>query len=105
MNMSESIVADLTLSPRGPNLVSLSKVLKPAIQRLKENPNLKIFNHAMGTNLEAKSLDIIFDAVKDLHEYFANQGLPRIVTNLKIDHRFDSDHHSIAHKVQVIDSE
>lgn len=96
-----SIIAELILSPRPHNDTSISKPLKEALSLLNEFNDLKIETHAMGTNLSCNNIDILFDAVKLVHNYLI-KSYPRVVTHLIIDERRDKLDRTMQDKVQAV---
>lgn len=98
--MTRKIVAELVLSPRSTE-IGISKPLKEVINLLITNKDLKIEIHAMGTNIECNSLDILFDAIKECHEFLIER-FPRVVTSIKIDERTDKNQHSLQSKKESI---
>jgi uncharacterized protein (TIGR00106 family) len=101
--MTNKIIAELSLSPRSIGTISLSSSLKPALKLLSEQKGIIIETHAMGTNIEANSLDDLFNAVKVVHQYLIDRHL-RVITSLKIDHRTDKENHTLEGKTKSISS-
>ena len=93
------IVAELSVVPLGEG-TSVSKYVKEAVDALKKE-GLKLAPGAMGTTVEAKSLDELFAATKMAHEAVFKAGARRVVTTLRIDDRRDKES-SIESKMKAI---
>jgi uncharacterized protein (TIGR00106 family) len=83
------IISQLSIAPVGEG-TSLSKYVKVALNVLKKN-NIKFMTNDMGTVIETKDLETLFQAVKQAHEAVINSGAKRVITELKIDDRQDKD--------------
>ncbi len=94
MANEQKIIAELSVVPLGSG-PSVSKYVKAAIRELKSS-NVRVELSAMGTILEAGSIDDILKAAKRAHEAAFQAGAVRVVTTLKIDDRRD--------KIQSIES-
>ncbi len=81
------IVAEISVVPIGTCSTSLSKYVKKAIEELKKR--VRVYPNAMGTVVEAESLEEIFEAVKAAHESLFDMGVKRVVTTIRIDDRRD----------------
>ncbi|OLS22897.1 MAG: hypothetical protein HeimC3_28400 [Candidatus Heimdallarchaeota archaeon LC_3] len=99
--VDSSIIAELTLSPRSPNSVSLSKPIKEALKILNKIEGLTLETHAMGTNIQCNSLDLLFNAIKQVQEFLI-QDYPRVVTTLKIDQRTDKPDRRMRDKINSV---
>ena len=97
-----SIIAELVLSPRALDRVSLSGPLKKVLAVLHEIPDIEVETHAMGTNIACDNLDILLTAVKKAHNYLLEQGFARVVTTLKIDERRDKPDRTLKDKVEAV---
>ena len=96
-----SIIAELVLSPRSKDSVSLSKPIKDALSILHGIKGLKLITHAMGTNIETNDLDLLFDAIKKVQLFLIEQ-YPRVVTTLKIDQRKDKLNRTMEDKINSV---
>ena len=97
-----SIIAELVLSPRSTDNISLSQPLKEALSILHKIPHLEIKTHAMGTNIACNDLNLLLDAVKQVHNFLFTRGFPRVVTTLKIDERRDKPNRKLEDKIKSI---
>ena len=83
------IIAELTLTPLGVG-TSVSKYVKKAIEVIK-NSGLKYKPTPMSTVIEVKTLEEIFNVVKEAEEAMLKSGAKRVIIDIKIDHRIDKD--------------
>ena len=81
------IVAEFSVVPSGVG-TELSGHVKAALKAV-EGCGVRVTPGAMGTVLEAKDLDRLFDAVKLAHEAVFTAGAERVLTSIKIDDRRD----------------
>ncbi|MHA2336117.1 MAG: MTH1187 family thiamine-binding protein [Candidatus Hodarchaeales archaeon] len=101
MSSKTSIIAELTLSPRSTESVSLSNPIKEALKILHSVEGLTIETHAMGTNISTQDLDVLLDAVKKIQNYLIER-YPRVVTTLKIDQRKDKPDRKMEDKISSV---
>ena len=94
------LIAETSIYPISEG-TSLSRYVKAAVEAI-ESTGLKTQTCAMGTAIEAETLDDIFDAVKKGHDAILDMGAKRIVINLKVDDRLDKDA-SMEKKLRSID--
>jgi uncharacterized protein (TIGR00106 family) len=88
--MESMILAQLSISPIGIG-TSVSRYVKKVVKIL-ENEPITCYTNAMATVIEAETTEQIFTAVKHAHDtLIKEQGIHRIITELKIDHRTDKD--------------
>ncbi len=83
------VIAEISISPRGVESSSLSKWVRKAVKILHEYPGVEAMTTPMCTIIQANSLDTILDAVKSAHESLFEEGVPRVITTVKIDDRRD----------------
>jgi|GEM_PF-185074 len=81
------IVAELSVEPIGEG-TSISRFVKEALEALRRS-GVKHVPNAMGTVIEANSLDELFAATKAAHEAVFRAGARRVVTTLRLDDRRD----------------
>ncbi len=86
---SIKVIAEVSISPRGTESSSLSKYIKKAVRILHEDPRIEAMTTPMCTIIQADTLDIILEVVKRAHESLFEEGIPRVVTTIKIDDRRD----------------
>ena len=83
------IISQLSIAPVGKG-TSLSKYVRIALDVLKKN-NINFKTNDMGTVIETKDLETLFDIVKQAHEAVIKSGAKRVITELKIDDRQDKE--------------
>jgi len=93
------VIAELTVIPLGVG-TGVSEYVKAALAELNKS-GLKVQPTAMGTILEAGSLEKLFSAVGKAHEAVFKNGAERVVTMLRIDDRRDEGA-SIEAKLEAI---
>ncbi len=84
-----SVIAEFSIVPLGHGETSIGCYVAEAIGALKKVKGLTFEVTAMGTVLEAGSLETIFEAVKVAHEAMVAAGILRVVSTLRIDDRRD----------------
>jgi uncharacterized protein (TIGR00106 family) len=80
--------AELTIIGLGRADASASRYLAEVQRRLAAQDRVRWELHAMGTNLEGETADVLA-LVGELHEVPFSLGLPRVYTVLKLDERRD----------------
>lgn len=80
------IIAELSIIPIGVGL-SLSEYIAEC-ERILKSKGLQTQLHAEGTNVEGE-LDDVFEAIKACIDAMHKQGVPRLVTNVKVSSRTD----------------
>ena len=84
------IIAEVSITPLGTQDPSVSRYVKKAAKTLKET-GLHTEAGAMSTIIEAETLDEILAAAQKAHQAVIDEGVQRIVTEIKIDHRLDKN--------------
>ena len=91
VNINKTMIcAELTIIPIGTSETSLSSYIAAAVSALEET-GIKYELSGMGTQLESKDPDELFDAIKKAHEAVFHKGVFRVATSIKIDDRRDED--------------
>jgi uncharacterized protein (TIGR00106 family) len=83
------IISQVSIAPVGKG-TSLSKYVRIVLDIFKKN-NLNYKTNDMGTVIETKNLETLFNVVKQAHEAVIESGAERVITELKIDDRRDKD--------------
>lgn len=83
------VVAELSIIPLGTG-TSASRYVRAALTALKKS-GIKFENNAMGTVIEAKTLDEVFNAVKKAEKAVFDAGAERVVVDVRIDDRRDKE--------------
>ena len=82
-------IMEISIVPVGTKTPSVSKYIVRVLKVLKNEKNIKYQLTAMGTIIEASSLDKLLAIAKRMHKTVLNSGVNRIVTTIKIDDRRD----------------
>ena len=93
--------AELTVIGLGRSDPSASEYIAEIQRRLAAQEKVGYELHAMGTELEGSTEDIL-DLVAELHRVPFELGLPRVYTVLKLDERRDKEQ-SLADKVRSVE--
>ena len=93
--------ADLTVLALGRPEVSASEYIAEIQRRLAAQNKVRYELHAMGTDLEGSTEDIL-EIVAELHRVPFEMGLPRVYSVLKLDERRDKEQ-SLADKVRSVE--
>ena len=93
--------AELTVIGLGRADTSAGEYIAEIQRRLAGQNRVRYALHAMGTNLEGSTEDIL-DVVAELHRVPFEMGLPRVYTVLKLDERRDKEQ-SLADKVRSVE--
>ncbi len=89
MGKNQVVIAEFSIIPLGQSGTSLSHYVAEAVEALRKVKNLNFEVTAMGTILEAESLDTIFEAVRQSHKALFALGVQRVSSTLRIDDRKD----------------
>lgn len=84
-------IMEISVVPLGTKTPSVSRYVADALKVLEREKNIKYQLTAMGTIIEADSLDELLDVAKKMHEATFAGGAQRVVTTIKIDERRDKD--------------
>jgi uncharacterized protein (TIGR00106 family) len=92
--------AELTVIGLGRPDASAGEYIAEIQRRLAAQEKVRYELHAMGTDLEGSTEDIL-EVVAELHRVPFEMGLPRVYTVLKLDERRDKEQ-SLADKVRSV---
>jgi uncharacterized protein (TIGR00106 family) len=92
------VLADICIVPIT-GRVSVRNEVKKAHQMLVDT-GLEVNLHAYGTNIEGE-YDVVFAALKRIHEQLHADGVPRISTTIRLGSRTDK-HQGIADKMAAV---
>ena len=84
-------IMEISIVPLGTKTPSVSKYIVRVLKVLKNEKNIKYQLTAMGTIIEASSLDKLLRVAKRMHKTVLNGDVNRIVTTIKIDDRKDKN--------------
>ncbi|PYB68258.1 hypothetical protein DMB44_04955 [Thermoplasma sp. Kam2015] len=93
------ILAEVTYIPIGSG-TSASKYINAALEEFKKS-GINFYPNSMGTVLEVKTIDEIFDVVKRGEKAILSMGIKRVETYIKIDDRIDVEN-SAERKLKAI---
>jgi uncharacterized protein (TIGR00106 family) len=94
--------ADLTVLALGRPDVSASEYIAAIQRHLEGQEKVRYRLHAMGTELEGSTKDIL-DVVGELHAIPFESGIPRVYTVLKLDERRDRPDQTLDDKVRSVE--
>jgi uncharacterized protein (TIGR00106 family) len=94
--------ADLTVLALGRPDVSASEYIAAIQRHLSGQDRVRYRLHAMGTELEGPTADILA-VVEQLHAIPFDQGIPRVYTVLKLDERRDRPYQTLDDKVRSVE--
>src|SRR5919198_4714129 len=94
--------ADLTVIALGRPDASASAYIAEIQRRLQAQDRVRYRLHAMGTELEGSTADILA-VVGELHAVPFEQGIPRVYTVLKLDERRDKPDQTLDDKVRSVE--
>jgi uncharacterized protein (TIGR00106 family) len=70
---------------------SMSREVAAAFDAISKIKDLKVTLTALGTQIEAKSLDGILQAIEAAHQAAKSAGASRIISTIRVDERLDKD--------------
>lgn len=91
----------ITIIPIGTKSTSLSKYIAKAEEVLLKEKGIKTEITAMGTIVEAESLEKLFKIAQKMHKKVFDLGVKRVITKIEIDERRDKKI-SIQGKVKAV---
>jgi len=83
------IQAEISIYPIATRTTSASFYIAKAIESIQNMKNLRYEINSMGTILESDSIDIIYEASKNMMETVHNLGIDRVEVVIKVDSRRD----------------
>jgi uncharacterized protein (TIGR00106 family) len=93
--------AEITILGLGRPSASASEYIALIQRRLEQQDRVRYEMHAMGTELEGETDDILA-LVGELHRVPLEAGLPRVYTVLKLDERRDKPRQTLEDKVRSV---
>ena len=94
---------EINIVPLGTSTPSVSTHIAGALRVLREEKNVRHELTAMGTIVEAGSLDKLLTVAKRMHQAVLAGSVDRVVTTIKIDERKDKPS-TIEGKVRAVES-
>ena len=92
---------EINIIPLGTKTASVSRYIADALRVLEKEKNITYKLTAMGTIVEADSLDLLLSLAKKMHQAVLGEKIKRVVTTIKIDDRKDKKI-SIEEKVRSV---
>lgn len=96
------ITADFTIVPIGTRSTECKEYVKNAVQVIK-NSGLEYQLTGMSTQIEAKSLEELYDVISKAQEAVFKAGTNRVYTVIKVDDRRDRDNRTLDAKVKTVE--
>jgi uncharacterized protein (TIGR00106 family) len=89
--VGKMIIAEFSIIPIGTKTTAVGKYVQAAINELEKQGSIRAQPEAMGTVIEAENLGDLLKAVEIAHNSLFDLGLKRVVTEIKIDDRRDTE--------------
>ncbi len=92
---NHKVVAEISITPLGKRYsngelpTSIRNELAIAIDAIKKVKGIKVMVTGMSTQIEADSIQDILKAIEYAHQSLKDKGIPRIISSIRIDERFD----------------
>lgn len=96
------ITADFAILPVGIDDTELKEYVTKAVQVVKDS-GLTYQLTAMGTQLEAESLEQLYDCIRKAQEAVFTAGTQRVYTVIKVDDRRDKANRTLKAKIDTVD--
>lgn len=80
-------IMEISVVPVGTEEASVSKYIAEVVKVLKREKNINYKLSAMGTIIEADSIEKLFEIGRKMHQVPFKKGVERVVTSIKIDDR------------------
>ncbi len=80
---------EINIIPLGTKTPSVSRYVASAVKILENEKDIEYELTAMGTVVEASSLEKLLNIAKKMHKAVLNKEIERVVTTIKIDDRKD----------------
>ena len=96
------ITADFTILPIGSESTGCKEYVSAAVQAIKDS-GLDYQLTGMGTQIEAKNLKELYDAIAKAQEAVFETGVGRVYTVIKIDDRRDCENRTLNAKIESVE--
>ncbi len=96
-----NVIVDVDIVPVGTGSTAIKDYIVEAEKILARYPELKARINPMSTTLEG-DIDMILNAVREMHEAPFKYGAKRILTSVRIDDRRDGSYESMQKRVDVV---
>jgi uncharacterized protein (TIGR00106 family) len=83
--------AEISIVPigKGKDDTGMSKEVAAAFEAINNTPGIKATLTALGTQVEASTIDSILEAIRAAHSAAKSAGCKRIISSVRIDERLD----------------
>jgi uncharacterized protein (TIGR00106 family) len=90
-NSNQTLHAEISIVPVGTNSTSISKEVAAAFDAIRRTKDIKTIKlTAMGTQIEARNMRAILNAIEAAHQAVKSTGAKRIVSTICIAERLDA---------------
>jgi uncharacterized protein (TIGR00106 family) len=90
-NSNQTLHAEISIVPVGTNSTSISKEVAVAFDAIRKTKDIKTIKlTAMGTQIEARNMRAILNAIEAAHQAVKSTGAKRIVSTIRIAERLDA---------------
>lgn len=96
------ITADFAIVPVGTQDTECKEYVKSAVQVIKDS-GLKYQLTGMGTQIEAETLEELYQVISKAQEAVFKAGTDRLYSIIKVDDRRDKDNRTLDAKVKTVD--
>jgi uncharacterized protein (TIGR00106 family) len=90
-NSNQTLHAEISIVPVGTGSTSISKEVAAAFDAIRKTKDIKTIKlTAMGTQIEARNMRAILNAIEAAHQAVKSTGAKRIVSTIPIAERLDA---------------
>jgi uncharacterized protein (TIGR00106 family) len=90
-NSNQTLHAEISIVPVGTGSTSISKEVAAAFDAIRKTKDIKTIKlTAMGTQIEARNMRAILNAIEAAHQAVKSTGAKRIVSTIRIAERLDA---------------
>ena len=90
-NSNQTLHAEISIVPVGTNSTSISKEVAAAFEAIRKTKDINTTKlTAMGTQIEARNMRAILNAIEAAHQAVKSTGAKRIVSTIRIAERLDA---------------
>ena len=88
---NQTLHAEISIVPVGTNSTSISKEVAAAFDAIRKTKDIKTIKlTAMGTQIDARNMRAILNAIEAAHQAVKSTGAKRIVSTIRIAERLDA---------------
>ena len=88
---NQTLHAEISIVPVGTGSTSISKEVAAAFEAIRKTKDIKTIKlTAMGTQIEARNMRAILNAIEAAHQAVKSTGAKRIVSTIRIAERLDT---------------